>query len=69
MHNGNWLKPEWFECLARHQVTHAFNSWEAMPPVADELQLGGVGEVVLRPPVLEAVEEAGSEEAGSHLHL
>jgi len=29
--NRNWLKPEYFECLARHQVTHVFNSWEAMP--------------------------------------
>jgi uncharacterized protein YecE (DUF72 family) len=26
MRNRNWLKPEYFECLARHQVTHVFRS-------------------------------------------
>ena len=30
---GTALKLEYFECLARHQVAHVFNSWEAMPPV------------------------------------
>ena len=31
MRNRNWLKPEYFECLARHRVAHVFNSWDAMP--------------------------------------
>jgi uncharacterized protein YecE (DUF72 family) len=41
MRNRNWLKPEYFECLARHQVTHVFNSWEAMPPVSEQMALEG----------------------------
>src|SRR5258708_9937346 len=41
MRNKNWLKPEYFECLARHQVTHVFNSWEAMPPVREQMSLPG----------------------------
>ena len=41
MRNRNWLKPEYFECLARHQVTHVFNSWEAMPPVSEQMALPG----------------------------
>ncbi len=39
MRNRNWLKPEYFECLARHQVTHVFNSWEAMPSVGEQMAL------------------------------
>src|SRR5262249_37442613 len=39
--NRNWLKPQYFECLARHHVTHVFNSWEAMPPVNDQMALEG----------------------------
>jgi hypothetical protein len=41
MRNRNWLKPEYFECFARHQVTHVFNSWEAMPPVGERMALPG----------------------------
>jgi uncharacterized protein YecE (DUF72 family) len=41
MRNRNWLRPEYFECLARHGVTHVFNSWEAMPPVSEQLALPG----------------------------
>jgi uncharacterized protein YecE (DUF72 family) len=41
MRNRNWLKPPYFECLARHHVTHVFNSWEAMPPVNDQMALPG----------------------------
>jgi uncharacterized protein YecE (DUF72 family) len=37
MRNRNWLKPEYFECLAQHHVAHVLNSWEAMPSVAAEL--------------------------------
>jgi uncharacterized protein YecE (DUF72 family) len=41
MRNRNWLKPEYFECLSRHQVTHVFNYWEAMPPVGEQMALPG----------------------------
>lgn len=41
MRNKNWLAPEYFACLARHGVTHVFNSWEAMPPVDEQLALPG----------------------------
>jgi uncharacterized protein YecE (DUF72 family) len=41
MRNRNWLQPEYFDCLARHQVTHVFNSWDAMPPVGEQMALPG----------------------------
>ena len=41
MRNRAWLRPEYFECLARHQVTHVFNSWEAMPAVSEQMALPG----------------------------
>jgi uncharacterized protein YecE (DUF72 family) len=41
MRNRNWLQPEYFQCLAKHRVAHVFNSWEAMPPVNDQLALPG----------------------------
>jgi uncharacterized protein YecE (DUF72 family) len=41
LRNGQWLRDEYFECLARHGVTHVFNSWEAMPPVSEQTALPG----------------------------
>jgi uncharacterized protein YecE (DUF72 family) len=41
MRNRNWLRPAYFECLARHHVTHVYNSWEAMPAVRDQMALAG----------------------------
>ncbi len=41
MRNRNWLRPDYFECLSRHQVTHVFNSWEAMPAVSEQMALPG----------------------------
>jgi uncharacterized protein YecE (DUF72 family) len=41
MRNRNWLRPDYFSCLARHGVTHVFNSWEAMPPVSQQMALPG----------------------------
>jgi len=41
MRNRTWLRPEYFECLARHKVTHVFNSWEAMPAVGEQMALPG----------------------------
>ena len=39
--NKHWLAPEYFACLSRHGVTHVFNSWEAMPPVSEQMALPG----------------------------
>jgi uncharacterized protein YecE (DUF72 family) len=39
MRNRQWLKPEYFECLARHGVTHVYNSWTEMPSIAEQMQL------------------------------
>jgi uncharacterized protein YecE (DUF72 family) len=39
MRNKFWLRDEYFGCLARHGVTHVFNSWDAMPPVSEQLAL------------------------------
>jgi uncharacterized protein YecE (DUF72 family) len=37
MRNSQWLREEYFECLARHGVAHAFNSWHAMPSVKEQM--------------------------------
>jgi len=34
-----WLRPDYFDCLARHGVTHVLNSWEAMPSVGEQMAL------------------------------
>jgi hypothetical protein len=39
--NRTWLRPDYFECLTRHQVAHVFNSWEAMPSVSEQMALPG----------------------------
>jgi uncharacterized protein YecE (DUF72 family) len=41
MRNKHWLAPEYFGSLARHGVTHIFNSWDAMPPVSEQMALPG----------------------------
>lgn len=41
MRNKNWLAPEYFACLSRHGITHVFNSWDAMPPVSEQVALTG----------------------------
>ncbi len=41
MRNKDWLRDEYFGCLARHRVTHVFNSWDAMPPVTEQMALSG----------------------------
>ena len=41
LRNRNWLRPDYFECLSRHQVTHVFNSWDAMPSVGEQMALPG----------------------------
>jgi uncharacterized protein YecE (DUF72 family) len=39
--NRNWLCPDYFDCLTRHRVTHVYNSWEAMPPVSEQMAMTG----------------------------
>jgi uncharacterized protein YecE (DUF72 family) len=41
MRNHHWLAPEYFGCLARRGVTHVFNSWDAMPPVSEQMAMQG----------------------------
>jgi uncharacterized protein YecE (DUF72 family) len=41
MRNKHWLQPDYFECLSRHGVAHVFNSWEAMPPISEQLVIPG----------------------------
>ena len=41
MRNKYWLNSEYFACLARHNVTHVLNSWDAMPPVSEQMALPG----------------------------
>lgn len=41
MRNAHWLRDEYFGCLARHGVTHVFNSWDAMPSVKEQMALAG----------------------------
>jgi uncharacterized protein YecE (DUF72 family) len=40
--NRSFLQPEYFATLARHRVAHVFNSWTAMPPVGEQIELPGV---------------------------
>src|SRR5262245_20330695 len=39
MRNEYWLHEEYFGCLARHGVTHIFNSWNAMPSLSEQMSL------------------------------
>ena len=41
LRNEHWLQPEYFDCLARHGVTHVYNSWQAMPSVSEQMALPG----------------------------
>jgi uncharacterized protein YecE (DUF72 family) len=41
MRNHHWLQQEYFDCLAGHGVAHVFNSWDAMPPVSEQMALPG----------------------------
>ncbi len=37
----SFLHPEYFAVLARHGAAHIYNSWQAMPPVDEQLALPG----------------------------
>lgn len=37
LRNRDWLGPDYFACLARHNVAHVFNSWTDMPSVSQQM--------------------------------
>jgi uncharacterized protein YecE (DUF72 family) len=39
LRNRAWLHDEYFTCLATHGISHVFNSWDAMPPVSEQMSL------------------------------
>lgn len=39
--NEHFLHAEYFAALSRHRVAHVFNSWDAMPPVSEQMTLPG----------------------------
>jgi hypothetical protein len=41
MRNKGWLRPEYFDCLARHNVAHVYNSWDSMLSVGEQMALPG----------------------------
>jgi len=41
LRNRQWLRPEYFTMLARHGVTHIYNAWTDMPPVAEQMAMPG----------------------------
>jgi len=41
LRNRQWLRPEYFAVLAHHGVTHIYNAWTDMPPVAEQMSLPG----------------------------
>jgi uncharacterized protein YecE (DUF72 family) len=41
LRNRAWLRPEYFGVLAKHGVTHIYNSWTDMPPVGEQMALPG----------------------------
>ncbi|MCC6231580.1 MAG: DUF72 domain-containing protein [Verrucomicrobiales bacterium] len=55
--NPTFLHPDYFGMLARHGVAHVFNSWEAMPALAEQFGLAetqpaaghGAARLLLRP--------------------
>jgi uncharacterized protein YecE (DUF72 family) len=41
MRNKQWLQPDYFACLASHEVAHVLNSWNAMPSVGEQMAIAG----------------------------
>lgn len=39
--NKNFLHPDYFGVLAKHGVSHIYNSWADMPPVAEQMVMAG----------------------------
>ena len=45
MRNKHWLQPDYFACLASHEVAHVLNSWNAMPPWATKWRSPAAGQI------------------------
>lgn len=41
LRNRQWLRSEYFDVLARQGVTHVYNAWTDMPPVAEQIAMPG----------------------------
>jgi len=39
--NSDFLTPEYFAMLSKHKVSHVFNHWTHMPPIAEQLLIEG----------------------------
>lgn len=39
--NRTFLHPDYFEVLRKHGVAHVFNNWTRMPPVSEQMAMGG----------------------------
>jgi uncharacterized protein YecE (DUF72 family) len=39
--NATFLQPEYFQMLAQRGVAPVFNSWEAMPPLSEQMKIAG----------------------------
>jgi uncharacterized protein YecE (DUF72 family) len=39
--NPNFLQPDYFAALREHNVSHVFNSWDAMPSVGEQMAMAG----------------------------
>jgi len=39
--NPTFFRPEYLAVLAKHGVAHVFNSWDAMPPIDEQMALPG----------------------------
>jgi uncharacterized protein YecE (DUF72 family) len=51
LRNKTWLADDYFACLAKHNVTHVFNSWAMMPPVGEQMAMQGS---ITNPPLVAA---------------
>lgn len=40
--NSDFLRSEYLQMLERHGVAHVLNSWTRMPPIIEQLRIGGV---------------------------
>lgn len=40
--NREFLRPEYFRMLESHGVAHVLNNWTRMPPIIEQVQIGGV---------------------------
>lgn len=41
LRNKDWLQPDYFAVLRRHEVVHVFNNWSMMPTVGEQMVVPG----------------------------